>query len=151
MQSTKGHVPIRDVLKAAGVNPRTPEPGTPATSTSDSYVSALRGLEVGSKNRLKKRRNTLQDFGAKVAGRKRSVDSGSSGATSEGGRRSLGRMSSQEEKEWMEGRARSLDNLRQKKDLRRGTFMGDAGSPTQGEFCMGRAGHCTPVIEEDTA
>lgn len=146
MQSAKGHVPIRDVLKAAGVTVRIPEPSTPATSTSDSYVSALRGLEVGSQSRLKKRRNTMQDFGAKLVGRKQSVDSGSSKAMSKGSRR-LARMSSQEV-ERMAGRVKSLDNLRQRKDLRRG---GGADDPTNGEFCLSGTGHCSPVIEEDIA
>jgi hypothetical protein len=150
MQTTKGHVPIRDVLTAAGVDPRTPDPGMPATSTSDSYVSALRGLEVGSQNRSKKRRNTLQDFGAKLTGMKRSVDSGSSCANSGCGRRSLGRMSSQEEIEWMQGRTKTLDKLRQKKDLRRGAIAGDAANLT-GEFCVNGTGICSPVLEEDPA
>lgn len=120
MQSAKGHVPIRDVLVAAGVNPRTPDLNTPATSSSDSYVSALRGLEAGSKNRPKKRRNTMQQLGARITGRKPSADSGSSGALTEGNQRPITRTLSQEV-QWMEGRAHSFDNHRQKKDLRRST------------------------------
>jgi hypothetical protein len=150
MQSAKGHVPIRDVLIAAGVNPLTPEPDMPATSTSDSYVSALRGVEVGSRNRTKKRRNTMQDFGARVAARKGSADSSSSGAITDDGRGSQTRMSSPEQFKRMLERTKSLEILRQKKDLRRGVHVGDAGGPTNGEFCLSGSGSCSPVVEEDT-
>jgi hypothetical protein len=56
-------------------------------------------------------------------------------------------MSSQEV-EWMEGRTKCLDNLRQKKDLRRG-FVGDAGDPAHGKFCLNGTGLSSLVIEED--
>ena len=142
-------MPIRDVLKAAGVNLQSPEPGMPATSTSDNYISALQRLEAVGQNCLKKRRNTMQDFGVKVTRRKQSVDSGSSGAMYEGSRQSLTRMSSQEA-EWMESRTKSLDNLRQKMDFRR-AFVGDTADPTNVECCLNGAGPCVPVIEEDVA
>lgn len=106
-----------------------------AKSTSDSHVSALRGMEAVSQNRSKKRRNTMQDLGAILTGRKQSVDSG---AMTQGSRQSLARMSSQEV-EGMEGRTKSLDNLRQKKDFRR-AFIG--------EFCLNGTGPCAPVNEE---
>ena len=145
MQSTKGHAPVRDVLKAAGVNPRTPEPGMPATSTSDSYVSALRGWEAGSQNRTRKRRNTMQEFGARITGKKRSMDNGRSGAMTEIGRQSPARMSSQGEVERVDEKAK----LRQQKDLRRDT-MEYAGEPPNGDFCISGNSSCSPVVEEDT-
>jgi hypothetical protein len=120
-----------------------PEPDTPATSTSDSYVSALRGVEVVSRNQTKKRRNTMQDFGARAAARKRSVDSDSFDAIADDGRRSQVRMSSQEQTEGMLERARSFEILRQKKHLRR-------GGPANGEFCLSGNGSCSPVVEENS-
>lgn len=115
MQTTKGHAPIQDVLKAAGVlassTPnRTPSSAKPLLPTVLDWTTSLSGS--GAKER--RRRESMHIF--------RDKESIQSHATTKASRRrySIGMMSLEDEDRWMEYRHNSIERLRARKDTRRG-------------------------------
>ena len=104
MQTAKGHVPVRDVLQAAGVH--TPF-SMPAIHTP---LSAVTGEENRVEKRDKGRRRSTGEFGASLVRRRQTIDV-------------LIEHSVPTEEEWMAERTRSLERLKQKKIMRR-TFGG---------------------------
>ena len=123
MQTTKGHAPIQDVLKAAGaLATSTPRNSTPIVSS----VEARRAKPLlptvpdwttslaGSSEKERKRHDSMHTIGEKE-----SVLSHAN-ATKARRRYSIGMMTLEDEECWMEYRQDSIERLRARKDIRRG-------------------------------
>ena len=131
MQTTKGHAPIQDVLKAAGVlatstRHRTPSSAEvrrakPLLSTAvPDWTTSLTGS--GRKERRRRESmHTIRD--------KESIQSHATTTKASRRRYSIGMMSQEDEDRWMEYRHDSIERLRERKDIRRGiTRMGSEQS-----------------------
>jgi hypothetical protein len=119
MQTTKGHAPIQDVLKAAGIlaGNRTSSSAEvprakPLPLTVPDWTTSLAGS--GPKERRRRESmHTTRDSESIIQ---------SHGTTSKASRRrySIGMMSLEDEEQWMEYRHDSIERLRARKDVRRG-------------------------------
>ena len=124
MQTTKGHAPIQDVLKAAGVlaasTPnRTPgsaearraKPLLPTVPTVPDRTTSLAGSSTKERRRRESMHTTRDKEGIQ-----------SNATTTKASRRrySIGMMSLEDEEQWMEYRQDSIERLRARKDIRRG-------------------------------
>jgi hypothetical protein len=118
MQTTKGHAPIQDVFKAAGVlATSTPRNSTtrssaecePLLPTASDWTTSL--TSSGEKER--RRRESMQTFGGKG-----NIQSTTTKASRR--RYSIGMMTEEDEERWMEYRQDSIERLRARKDIRRG-------------------------------
>ena len=121
MQTTKGHAPIQDVLKAAGVlATSTPNRTTgsaearrakPLVRTVPDWTTSLAGS--GTKERRRhESMHTTRD--------KESIQSHPTTTKASRRRYSIGMMSLEDEEQWMEYRHNSIERLRARKDIRRG-------------------------------
>jgi hypothetical protein len=119
MQTTKGHAPIQDVLKAAGISTnRTPSSAEvrrakPLLPTVPDWTTSLAGS--GAKER--RRRESMHT----IRDNESSIQSHAT-TTGKASRRrySIGMMSLEDEERWMEYRHDSIERLRARKDIRRG-------------------------------
>ena len=97
MQVAKGHAPVRDVLQAAGVHtPFAMHMPLPAVMAEENRVEKAE----------KGRRRSMGEFGTALASRRQTIDV-------------LMEHSLPTDEEWMAERARSLERLKQKKNMRR--------------------------------
>ena len=126
MQTTKGHAPIQDILKAAGISAASDPNHTSFSSTE--VCRAKPELPVvpdwttsltGSGKKERKRHESMHTF------RDEEIESQ---AANEASRRrySIGMMSLEDEDRWMEYRQDSIERLRAKKDIRRGITRTDS-------------------------
>ncbi|RDB25648.1 Thioredoxin-like protein AAED1 [Hypsizygus marmoreus] len=154
MQATKGHAPVRDVLEAAGIDVPLPilRPEVQA-HTPESYAWDL-GSGSGNKHKVRLQRGTsMREFGAR---RRHSVDPG---VKTEGAARSSfmqTQLTHEEEDEWMKERMRSLERLKERKNVRRGAFVGYGygfgpvmGKKRGGSVSVSENGLCSPVAEAE--
>ena len=128
MQTAKGHAPIQDVLKAAGVlATSTPRNSTPRSAEKRRAKSLLPTVPdwttslKGSAEKERRRRESMHTF--------RDKESIQSTTTKASRRRySIGMMSLEDEEQWMEYRQDSIERLRARKDTRRGITRASVGS-----------------------
>jgi len=117
MQTTRGHAPIQDVFKAAGVSATS----TSRNSTSSSAEAGRSKLPfptvpdwtttlTGSGEKERRRRETMHVF----------RDKETTPTKASRRRYSIGMMTLEDEERWMEYRQDSIDRLRARKDIRRG-------------------------------
>lgn len=126
MQTTKGHGPIQDILKAAGIsaesNPnRTPSNAEvrrakPEIPTVPDWTTTL----TSSGERERKRCESMHTIRDKESTRLHNP------TTKARRRYSIGVMSLEDEDRWMEYRHASIERLRAKKDIRRGITRTDS-------------------------
>jgi hypothetical protein len=122
MQTTKGHAPIQDVLKAAGVFAASTTPNRtpgvaearrvkPLVPTVPDWTTSLAGS--GAKERRRRESmHTTRD--------KESIQSHDTTTKASRRRYSIGMMTLEDEEQWMEYRHDSIERLRARKDIRRG-------------------------------
>jgi hypothetical protein len=135
MQTTKGHAPIQDVFKAAGVlatstprnstTPSSAEPprAIPLLSTVPDWTTSL----TGSSEKERRRRESMHTF--------RDKESIQPTTTKASRRRySIGMMTEEDEEHWMEYRQDSIERLRARKDIRRGITSTIIGSGEQSNW-----------------
>ena len=134
MQTTRGHAPIQDVFKAAGVSAiSSPRNSTlsraearhskPLLPTVPDWTTTLKGS--GEKER--RRRETMHVFRDKEI-----IQSTTTKASKR--RYSIGMMTSEDEERWMEYRQDSIDRLRARKDMRRGITCASVASGEQSNW-----------------
>ena len=134
MQTTKGHTPIQDVLKAAGaLVASTPRNSTTPTSSAEtrhakSVLPAAPDWTTSltvSGEKERRRRESMHTFRDKE-----SIQSTTTKASKR--RYSIGMMTLEDEDRWMEYRQDSIERLRARKDIRRGvTRTGNMGTGEQ--------------------
>lgn len=134
MQTTKGHAPIQDVLKAAGIlatsstrNSTTSSAeahrAKPLLPTIPDWTTSL----TGSGEKERRRRESMHTF--------RDKESIQSTTTKASRRRySIGMMTLEDEEQWMDYRQDSIERLRARKDIRRGISRTSVGSGGQSNW-----------------
>jgi hypothetical protein len=134
MQTTKGHAPIQDLLRAAGVlatsTPRNSTPSSAEARLAKPFLPTVPGWTTsltGSGEKERRRREsmyTLRD--------KESIQSTTTKASRR--RYSIGMMTLEDEERWMEYRQDSIERLRARKDTRRGITRTSIGSGEQSNW-----------------
>ena len=136
MQTTKGHAPIQDVLKAAGaLATSTPRNSTPSSAETEAHpakpllptVPDWTTSLTGSGRKERRRRESMHTFRDKG-----SVQSTTIKASRR--RYSIGMMTLEDEEQWMEYRQDSIERLRARKDIRRGITPTSIGSGEQSNW-----------------
>ena len=133
MQTTKGHAPIQDVLKAAGaLATSTPKNSTPSSAEAEAkpllptvpdWTTSL----TGSAEKERRGRESMHTFRDKG-----SIQSTTTKASRR--RYSIGMMTLEDEEQWMEYRQDSIERLRARKDIRRGITCTSIGSGEQSNW-----------------
>ena len=121
MQTTKGHAPIQDVLKAAGVLAGSTPNRTPSNAevprakplfpTAPDRATPLT-VSSAKERRRRESMHTIRD--------KESIQSHATTKATRQRRYSIGMMSLEDEERWMAYRHDSIERLRARKDIRRG-------------------------------
>lgn len=136
MQTTKGHAPIQDVLKAAGaLATSTPRNSTPSSAEAEAHLAKPLLPTVpdwttsltGSAEKERRRRESMHTFRDKG-----SIQSTTTKASRR--RYSIGMMTLEDEEHWMEYRQDSIERLRARKDSRRGITRTNIGSGEQSNW-----------------
>lgn len=115
MQTTKGHAPIQDVLRAAGISaPNDNLSNTEDHTTQPEPTATGRSTHPSSRQEPRRRHESMKTLGNKETSQVTTV------TRPELSTYSIGMMSLEDEDRWMEYRHDSIERLRARKDMRRG-------------------------------